>query len=31
VRQNMFDPLSDEEVEVLGRAMSKIAESLKER
>ncbi len=31
VRRHMFDPLSSEEVEVLGRAMRKIAESLKER
>ena len=31
VRRHMFDPLTGEEVEVLGRAMRKIAESLKER
>ncbi|HEX5512227.1 MAG TPA: MarR family transcriptional regulator [Actinomycetales bacterium] len=30
VRQHMFDPLTPEEVAVLGRAMRKIAESLKE-
>ncbi len=30
VRRHMFDPLSSEEVEVLGRAMRKIAETLKE-
>jgi DNA-binding MarR family transcriptional regulator len=31
VRRHMFDPLTGEEIEVLGRAMRKIAESLKER